>query len=194
MMADRRSRMRRRALLLAPLAALAAAHLAAACTTHCDGGVCTDSSEARFIDRVCRQRATEGPICEVDGGAVQTTGLTGDTLGFHLGDAGGTLTIHLQALEGVRQGDTFDIELLMASTDPAGSRIDARLDWGSCGEGCPQNPPIFDTTVTPDYHWVAVEIGQLTATTNLIPYDATLRLEGKSIDIADLRVSSISPE
>lgn len=194
MMADTRPRRSTRAWIAAAFAVVASAHAIGACTRQCSGGECTDTSEVRLIDRVCRQRAEEGPLCEVGPGAVQSTGITGDTIGFHLGDEGGSLVIHLQGLEGVRMGEKFDIEMLMASTDPAGSRVEAHLDWGSCGEGCPTNPQVFDTSVTPDYHWVAIEIGQESATAPSLPYDAVLRVVGTSIDIADLRVSSVSPE
>mgnify|MGYP001231966115 CR=1 FL=1 len=183
-----------RALFLAALTALFGAQVGAACSSRCDGGECTDSSEARLLDRLCRQGFPEGPACELGKGAVKSTGITGDSIGFHLGDEGGTLRFHLLGIEGVRLGDRFDVEVLMASTDPEGSRVDAVLDWGSCAAGCPTNPPVFDTSVTPEYHWVSVVIGQPSAQTTGLPYDAVLALTGRSVDIADIRVSSITPE
>lgn len=195
MTADARPRRSPRAWILAALAALFGAHASASCSTHCDGGECTDSSEARLLDRVCAQSFPEGPACEVGAGAAKSTGITADTTGFLLDDAGGILVFHLAALDGVRSGDTFDVEILAASTLAEGSQLETRLSWGSCAQGCLPDPnPFVSSAIPPQYTWFPVVLGQPSAQTTGLPYDAVLSLKGKSIDIADIRVSSITPE
>jgi hypothetical protein len=196
MMADVNRGRSLRALFLAALTALFGAQVGAACSSRCDGGECTDSSEARLLDRLCRQGFPEGPACELGKGAVQSTGITGDSIGFHLGDEGGTLRdSSARASKACAWGRNSTSRCSWPRRIRRGARVEAHLDWGSCAEGCPTNPQVFDTSVTPDYHWVAIEIGQPSrATAPSLPYDAVLRVVGTSIDIADLRVSSVSPE
>jgi len=64
----------------------------------CDNGTCVSQSGTRLIDRICRQSVPGGAACEASGGALQTTGITGDSSGYQLNGPSATLTVHLAAL------------------------------------------------------------------------------------------------
>jgi hypothetical protein len=161
----------------------------------CDGGTCVDESGARLLDRVCAQDLSEGPACQVSGAAEETSSVTADTIGFRLGDEGGSLTIHLQALEAVTYASGyFDIEVLAAARN-AGStpRLTSTFTWGSCAASCPTDPQPYEVFIPEEYAWITVVSGQM-STGATLQYDAALTLSGAGVDIADMRSTTTYPQ
>lgn len=186
-----RSRYRLRVALVVAVLAGAAVIVPACSDRSCNGNLCTTASAARQIDTLCSDSDAGSPTCELSGNAQQTTGITDDTTGIVLDD--GALIVHLVGLPAAQfPVGTFDVELLVATTDGSMQSISSKLTWGSCGN-CSTDPPTLDTTVSGDYSWVRVVTGQVTAPIGLrIPNDATLTLTGTNIDIADIRTTSTS--
>ena len=188
-----RTRGARRTILVALVAGLV---LAAACGgDNCEDGICTDESSARLLDIACGSGNEDG--CSVSGDAERTSGITDDTVGFQLGQTGGTLAIRLDAF-GTNNffNGTLDMEVLAAATvEDNSTTLSANLTWGSC-VGCPPDPAPFIGQITHEYTWVKVVTGQTGTVTppTSLPPDAVLSITGRGIDIADLRTVVRSTE
>jgi hypothetical protein len=187
-----RVRRTRRALLLAVVVLGAPG----ACNgDNCEEGICVEESSARLLDEACR--AGKAVPCNVSGDAEETTGITEDSIGFRLGDKGGTLTIPLAALDtDVLVSGIFDVQVLVAaSIEGASSELSATLSWGSCVD-CPPDPSPFIGQISYDYTWVTVVAGQpsVAGVSSTIAPDAALTLTGANIDVADLRSVVTSPQ
>jgi hypothetical protein len=190
------SRRLRRLLVLAVL--LGAAALAACDGDSCENGTCVSESGMRLLDRVCEVPLQEGPACELEGAAEQTSGVTADTIGIRLGASAdaeaASLLIHVKALEAATlSSGIFDVEILAAAREPGTKpRLTSRLTWGSCGQTCPVDPPPYAVEIYDEYTWVTVVADEASPGTTL-PYDAVLQLSGSGIDIADMRSTAEYP-
>ncbi|MCC6552808.1 MAG: hypothetical protein IT372_07270 [Polyangiaceae bacterium] len=158
----------------------------------CEGSTCVDESGMRLLDRVCASELEGGPACELSGAAEQTSAISADTIGFRLGDAGGSLTIHLQAVDAVSYASgAFDIEVLaVARNSGTTPMLTSTFTWGGCAQGCPPDPPEYTVGVPDEYAWIRVVSDQPT-TASTLEYDATLTLAGAGIDIADIRSTTV---
>jgi hypothetical protein len=183
---------RRGGLLLASLLlAVSAMGWFTACD-HCDQktGVCVDDSSSRLIEKACSQNVNNGPSCFVTGDGQQTSGLTEDSLGYRLGPAGGTFTLHLLPLDSDISANTgaFDIDVLVANTPgKRGGSITTTLDWGSSCTGCVAPTPSVQA-IAVDYQWVRVIES---AQTNPVQKDSVIRIAGKDADILDIRTTLV---
>ena len=190
-MADRGSR-RRRLLLLA---AVVLAALGACGDGECEDGLCVEESSARLLDDACRPNSAVP--CTVSGDAEATSGITDDSVGFHIGDGTGTVAIPLEALDpDMLVSGVFDLQVLVAgSIEGATTELSAKLTWGSC-TSCPPDPSPFIGQVSHEYTWVTVVSRQATtgAAVGVIPPDAALTLSGRNLDIADLRTVVTTPQ
>jgi len=177
------------------LAVLGAASFGACGGDNCDDGICTEESSARLLDLACGSGSKQS--CKVSGDAEQVTGITEDTVGFRLGESGGTVIIPVDAIgtEMVLSGELAVQVLVAAVEEGASPELSAKLTWGSC-TACPVDPPPFIGQVAHDYTWVTVVAGQPNAglTAGTIPADAALTLSGRGIEVADLRTIVRSQE
>lgn len=135
---------------------------------------CVIRSEGRTLDVLCGPSA-DPKRCSLSAGAQRTTGITDDTTGILLD--GGSVTLDTSAFE---EGDLLSgitVEILAAAVD--GDSAPLHVTRTPCN-GCDTLIPIG-----PDYDWVTVGILPGTALEKSL-----LVLEGKGIEIGDLRLSS----
>lgn len=139
--------------------------------------------------------APEGPACELGKGAVKSTGITGDSIGFHLGDEGDAPLSSSGHRRGAARGSLRRGGAHGLDGSGEGSRVDAVLDWGSCAAGGVR--PIRRCSIRSCDARVSLGFGG-DRTAERADDGAALRrrarAHGRSVDIADIRVSSITPE
>src|SRR5262249_9812269 len=119
---------------------LVALTLAGACSNTVD-------SHARLMDDACSNSA-----CTTTGNARQTTGVTDDSIGFHLG-RGGKLSIPIPTY--TSSNSYIDVQVLVSGH----GKFTGRLIRNNCGDGGSCTPTTVDTAsvyVSPDYGWASV--------------------------------------
>jgi hypothetical protein len=112
-------------------------------------GACTSNVESRprLLDESCG-----GGECATSGAALQTTGLTADSIGYKLGAGPARLTIPLQSFSDLNH-DAFNAEVLVEGH----GTITGRLLQGDCDGIGPCDVVDEHTLVLPrQYDWVRV--------------------------------------
>jgi hypothetical protein len=138
------------------------------------------------------------PACYLGGDARRTTGMTGNTVAFHLGPATGSLHIRLAAVPGIDR-PRWSLDLLAASARPEGTTVYVELTWGTCTTVCPaSDPQDASAPASESFQWLAlvqgVEGAQISpSSTERVPPDAVLTFRGADVDIVDIRLPGYEP-
>lgn len=171
----------------APYAAVLAL-LASGCTV--------DDADGRLIDRLCDPALAEYPqvsgsaTCEISGDAFKTTGMTGNSVGYRFGPAGGALRIRLSALD-APWDSIWSLDVLASAAPDHSELLRRSLTWGSCGSACPDDPEDWGAILPDNYNWVPVVAALPGLGFNgAVPADAYLELSGNNIHIVDLRATN----